>query len=74
MAGHSWASMFQTCASAARPLRSQMSYSRALAWVPATVSQNSRLRRPTQNGRMAFSTTDAASMQAEDDDPEGAWH
>ena len=30
-------------------------YSRALAWAPATVSQNNQLRRPTQNGRIAFS-------------------
>ena len=30
-------------------------YSRALALAPATVSVNNQLRRPTQNGRIAFS-------------------
>jgi hypothetical protein len=30
-------------------------YRLALAWAPAVESLNSQLRRPTQNGRMAFS-------------------
>jgi hypothetical protein len=30
-------------------------YRFALAWAPTTVSLNSQLRRPTTNGRIAFS-------------------